>query len=76
MKLPDKPEFFTSKVRGSFLREPPQIEFGEVYVTCRSAIKHAEDVQQGTLSGTGLADDGKHFAGAHLERQILKEHEL
>jgi len=45
MKLPDESEFPSSKFRGSFFREPPQIELGEVYVTCRSAIKDSEDVQ-------------------------------
>ena len=76
MKLPDKSEFPTSKFRSRFFREPSQIEFGEVYVTFRSTIKDSEDVQQGTLSRTRLANDGQHLAGPHLERQILKEHEL
>jgi hypothetical protein len=33
-------------------------------------------VQQGTLSGTRLPDDGQHRSFGDLERQILKEHEL
>jgi len=45
MKLPYKSEFPTTKFSGSFFRESSQIEFGEVYVTGRSAIKDSEDVQ-------------------------------
>ncbi len=52
VKLPDKSEFPSSEFRCSFFREPSQTEFGEVYVTRRSAIKGSKDVQQGTLSGT------------------------
>jgi hypothetical protein len=47
-----------------------------VYVTRRSTIKRAEDVQQGTLACPGLAHDGQHFALAYAERQILKEHQV
>jgi hypothetical protein len=49
---------------------------GAVYGTRRGTIKSREDVQQGTLSGTRLPDDGQHRSFPDLERQILKEHEL
>ncbi len=52
MKLPDKPELATAEFCCIFLGELSQIELGEVYVTLRSPIKHSEDVQEGTLSGT------------------------
>jgi hypothetical protein len=47
-----------------------------VYVTRRSAIKGAEDVQQGTLPRPGFADNGKHLASPHFKRQILKEQQI
>jgi hypothetical protein len=76
MKLPNKSQFPSAKISRSFFREPPQIEFGEVYVTGGIAIKDSEDVQQGTLPGTRFSYDGKHLARPYLERQILKEHKL
>jgi hypothetical protein len=39
-------------------------------------IKSAEDVQQGTLPRSRLADDREHLASLHLKRQILKEHQV
>ena len=37
------------------------------------AVERGEEVEQGTLAGTGFADDGDHFSGSHFERQIAKE---
>jgi hypothetical protein len=39
-------------------------------------IKSAEDVQQGTLTGSRLAHNREHLASLHLKRQILKEHQV
>ena len=74
MKLPDKSKLATAELRRLFFRELSQIKLGEVYVTFGSAIKHSEDVQQGTFPGTRLANNGQHLAGLHLERQVFKEH--
>jgi len=74
VELPNESQFAPPKLRGSLFRELSQIELGEVYVTSGSPIKNSEDVQQGTLPGTRFTHDRKHFAGLHLERQILKEH--
>jgi len=76
MELPDKPQLAAPELLGSVIGEPAQVGFGEVYVTFGSGIKNSEDVQQGTLAGTRLADNAQHFPGAYQERQILKEHEL
>jgi len=76
MELPDETEFAAPKFRRIFLREPTQIELGEVYVTFGSPIKNSEDVQQGTLSCTRLAHDREHLAGLNLKRQIFKEHQF
>jgi hypothetical protein len=49
---------------------------GAVYVTFRSAIKRAEDVQQGTLACATLPDDGDHFSLPDVEGQIVKDHQV
>src|SRR5580692_2898102 len=68
MELPNKTDFAVTKLGRSVLRKRSQMQVGEVYVTCRSSIKSADNVKQGTLAGTRLADDGQHFSLSHLER--------
>ena len=44
MKLPHKSELPAAELRCIFLREAPQSNLGEVYVTFGSTIKRSEDV--------------------------------
>jgi len=76
MKLPDETGLAIPKLRRFVRRQRIQLQLGAVYVTCGSVIKSAEDVQQGTLSRSRLADNRKHLALLHLKRQIFKEHQV
>src|SRR5271165_3158169 len=76
VKLPDEAGFAVAKVGGLILRQRIQVQVGAVYVTCRSPIKSAEDVQKGALPGSRFADDGQHLASLHGKRQVFKEHEI
>jgi hypothetical protein len=58
------------------MRQRIQLQVGAVYVTRRSPIKSAQDVQQGTLPCAGFPHNGEHFPSLHLERKILKEHQI
>src|SRR3954462_6405940 len=53
VELPDEADFAVAEVGSAFLRQRLYLKVGAVYVTCRSPIKSAEDVQQGTLSSAG-----------------------
>jgi hypothetical protein len=76
VKLPYEPCFAIAKVCGFVAGQGVESQVGAVYVTCGSPIKSAQDVQQGTFPGAGLAHNGKHFSSLHLKRQILKEHQI
>lgn len=76
MKLPNEPDLAIAKLCRGFLGEAVKPHVGAVYVTSRSAIKSADDVQQGALSGAARAHDGQHFSLRHLEGQIVKDHKL
>ena len=76
MELPHVADLAVTELGGIVLGERIHLRVGAVYGTRRGTIKSREDVQQGTLSGTRLPDDGKHRSLGDLERQILKEHEL
>ncbi len=76
MKLPYKACFAIAKVRSFIAGQRIDSQVGAVYVTCGSTIKSAQDVQQGTLAGSGFSHDGEHFSSLYLKRQILKEHQI
>src|SRR5579862_2914913 len=62
VELPDKADFTIAKLGSGVARKRIQLQIGEVYVTCGSAIKRAQNVQQSTLPGSGLAHDRDHLA--------------
>ncbi len=76
MELPHVADLAVTELGGIVLGKRIHVRVGAVYGTRRGTIKGCEDVQQGTLSGTRLTDDGQHRSFPDLERQILKEHEL
>jgi hypothetical protein len=76
VKLPNEAHFPIAKVCGFVVGQRVYAQVGAVYVTCGSAIKSAENVQQSALSRTRFAHDGEHFSSLHLKRQILKEHQV
>ena len=76
MKLPDETDFAVTKIGGAIPGERIQLQLRAVYVTGGSAIKRAQDVQQGTLAGARLADNGQHLALVHLKRQVIKEQQV
>jgi hypothetical protein len=76
MELPDIADLAVTKLGGIILRKRIHVGVGAVYGTRRRTIKRRQDVQQSTLSRTGLPYDRQHRSFRDLERQILKEHEL
>ena len=76
VELPYKARFAVAKVCGFVVGQRVHSQVGAVYVTCRSVIKSAQDVQQGTFPRARLAHNGQHLSSLHLKRQILKEHEV
>src|ERR1700733_5840036 len=74
VELPNKADIAVAKLGCSVFRKQIQLQVREVYVTCGSPIKSADDVQQGTLSRTRFANNRQHFALGRLKRQIFKEH--
>ena len=76
MELPHVADLAVTELGSVVFGKRIHVRIGAVYGTRRGTIKGREDVQQGTLSGTRLPDDGQHRSFPDLERQILKEHEL
>ncbi len=68
MELPYETDLAVTKIGGVIFGERIQSQVGAVYVTCGSAIKSAEDVQKGTLSGTRFAYDGNHLSLGYVKR--------
>jgi len=68
MELPDETELMITEPGGVILRKRTQPQVGAVYVTCGSAIKSTQDVQQGTLTGARFAHDRQHLTFRYLER--------
>ncbi len=76
VKLPYKAGLPIAKGGSFVVRQRIHSQVGAVYVTFRSTIKGAQDVQKGTLAGTRFADDRNHLPTLHFKRQILKEHQV
>ena len=76
MELPYIADLSITKLGSVILGKRIHVGVGAVYGTGSGTIKRREDVQQGTLSRTGLTDDRQHRSLADLKRQILKEHQL
>ena len=76
MELPYIADLAVTKLGGVILRKRIHVQVRAIYGTSRRTIKRRQDVQQGALSRTRLSDDGEHSPFTHLERQILKEHQL
>ncbi len=76
MKLPDEANFAVAELGSIVFRERIHLRVRAVYGTGRRTIKRSDDVQQGTLARTRLPDNRQHLSFIHLERQILKEHQV
>ena len=76
MKLPDEANFAVAELGSIVFRKRIHLRFRAVYGTRRRTIKRSDDVQQGTLARTRLTDNRQHLSFTHLERQILKEHQV
>src|SRR5947209_2555629 len=74
VKLPDEADLTITKICGGIVAKLRSMNLGAIYVTCRSTIKSAENVQKAALSRAGFAHDGEHFPLPHLEGQVFKEH--
>src|SRR5208283_2985542 len=42
----------------------------------RGAVERGEEMEEGTLAGAALADDGDHLAGGDGEVEVAKENDL
>ena len=67
MKLPDEANLAIAELSRGLAGKRSQPQVAAVYVTLGSGIKRSQDVQQGTLAGSGLAYNGKHFTLFHAE---------
>ena len=76
MELPDEANFAVTELGSIVFGERIHLRVRAVYGTRRRTIKRAHDVQQSTLARTRLPHNRQHLSLAHLERQILKEHQV
>ena len=76
MKLPYEADLAVAKLGSVVFGERIHLRVRAVYGTRRGTFKRSDDVQQGTLSRTRLPHDRQHLSFVHLERQILKEHQV
>ncbi len=70
MILPYEPYFPVSKFSELGIRETGYVLMIEVYRTCRRPVQTAQQIQEGALARSGLADDGNPFPAGDLELHI------
>ena len=76
MLLPHIPDLAISKIRELMLGQSDNILIFVVYRPGAWCVEPADQMQEGTLAGAALTDDGNLLALGDLQRQIVKNDEI
>jgi hypothetical protein len=76
VKLPDVAYVAIAELGGLAGVELAEIGVGEPDLARGGAVERGEEMEQGTLAGAALADDGDHLSGGDGEVEVAKENHL